>query len=452
MLALQCLTQIGGVYLQAFSTGDYVVASRIGGLQLFHFEEGVLIPKASLSLTSIPLLVKPKESHDIIVVFKKAVFKVCITSEEKLSLCEYHSDSFQYKRPFDTAQIIKTNKGEFLLDRQNKLVVNLTTKDNLRLPGYSRPSTISLSENGQFLFVADVGRIHCIKVDDMSFALGYSAPGWPKDIFVVNDNVFVANVYGISWFKEVDVYPFLKLHGKIAFPHFRIAKVIACQNNVFACDEARGVHIFAMKDNGLYPAGGMMCAGGGWDCIFIDYDLYIASGNEGWCQIKNYSPDKSLFTPDYKQKYENERVQAISFWKQENAIVVLSSGHIRVIQRDDYSELFELEANAWGGCEVSNRFLVATENGIIALEANAQKQITLSESIPLTEARDICYDGIYIWVASGKGGIKCFTIETGRLQYQGTFPVCGFSRGIFATSKRLYVGAGDGGLVAIKKG
>lgn len=448
MRPLSNIAQLGGVYLQAFTVGDFLVASRIGGLQLFSINAGALIPKSTLPLAAVPYL--EKESGGLVAVFKESAYRVQITSDEQILL---HATSLdmQYLRPLETNQSVTTDQGVFLLDRKNGILLDTAQEKEFKLPGYSRPSTILVSDDRQTLYIADVGRIHCFSISQKVFGQGYSSPGWPKDVCVLNDDVFVANVYGITWYKELKDYPYLALQAKVNFPHFRIAKVIIRGKYVYACDEARGVHVFLADKGSLLPKGGIMCDGGGWDCNFIDDDLYIANGGKGWCRLKKYTPEKTFSHPDLKITYDDERVQAISDWPEINAIVILSNGYARVLRKNDYSLLFSFQANAWAGCAAGNLFFVATADGIIVLKKNRDGEVITFERIATTEARDIFYDESHIWIADGKGGIKCFLITQNTIKYVGTFPVCGFSRGLFVTSGRLYVGAGDGGLVVIEK-
>ena len=110
-----------------------------------------------------------------------------------------------------------------------------------------------------------------------------------------------------------------------------------------------------------------------------------------------------------------------------------------------------MECNAWSGVAVNDIFVAATPSGLEVLSFDG-KVIHLAESLETIEARDVAWDGHYIWVADGKGGIRCFSIGDDKksLIYCGCFPVCGFSRGICRTANRIYVGAGDGGLVVVK--
>lgn len=449
MMYLRNIAQIGGVYLQAYAVGDFLIASRIGGLQLFLIDAGTLIPSSTLPLAAVPYLVL--RNDDLFAVFKKSAYKIQITSEREIKLHAVSIDAI-YQRPLETNQQVITPHGTFQLDRKAGTFTNLTTTKTTKLPGYSRPSTISASQSGEFLYISDVGRIHCFHIAQEAFTQGYSNPGWPKDVCVAGDNVFVANVYGVTWYKDLNDAPFLKMQSKVNFPHFRIAKVITRDQYVYAGDEARGVHIFKADSSGkLLPKGGIMCDGGGWDCTFVEDDLYIANGEKGWCRLKNFSPDKTIYSPDLKIVYENERVQAVSDWPNANAVVILSSGYTRVLSKDENTELFSFCANSWAGCAAGKLFFAATATGIVVLKVDDHGKIIISEQIETTEARDICYDSKYIWIADGKGGIKCFSVDSNVVKYVGTFPVCGFSRGLFVSERRLYVGAGDGGLAVIEK-
>ena len=102
---------------------------------------------------------------------------------------------------------------------------------------------------------------------------------------------------------------------------------------------------------------------------------------------------------------------------------------------------------------MDNYLVVATESSLILLHWNPESQrIAMSDFIQFEEARDISWDGSFFWVASGLRGVQCFALdkEKQKLQFVGCFPVCGFVRGVCRTVDRLYVGAGDGGLVVLK--
>ena len=96
--------------------------------------------------------------------------------------------------------------------------------------------------------------------------------------------------------------------------------------------------------------------------------------------------------------------------------------------------------------------VAAAKQGIYVLECGPSGSINVCSHTDTVEARDIYCDGRYVWVADGKGGLRCFRFDCiqATLSFVGIFPIAGFSRGVMSTGHRVYVGAGDGGLVVLE--
>ena len=448
---LKSASQFGGAYIQVIAYHDWVVASRVGGLQVFS-DHGLLQSIAECALMDIPLL---KVIDGLLyAVFKTSAWSVRIDPAGRISLVQSTQIIYRYEKPRGHDSQVDFEGGRFVLDRVNASV--LTPTGVIKLPGYSRPSGMALSDDHQRLYVADMGAIHRLLYDNGVWRMtegGYECLGWPKDIACENNNVFVANVLGVSWYQEINEYPYLRLIDRICKFHFRIAKVEVHNSLVYACDEARGLHVFEAKNGKLRPKGGVFVEGGGWDCLLSEESCFLASGAGGWSWYENLDKAQRMMPTNkiHRAVAKNERIQGIALWPCAKAVAVLSSRQISILDARSYDEMFSLECNAWSGVAVNDIFVAATPSGLEVLSFDG-KVIHPAESLETIEARDVAWDGHYIWVADGKGGIRCFSIgdEKKSLIYCGCFPVCGFSRGICRTANRIYVGAGDGGLVVVK--
>jgi len=449
---LKSASQFGGAYVQVVAYREWVVATRVGGLQVFS-DRGGLQSESELALLEIPLL---KLNEDgLFAVFKKSVWSINIDRQGTLSLERVHNSDMSFEPPRGRDVLLDSRVGRFALNRKRGSVS--TPTGEVRLSGYSRPSGMAFSSDFRSLFVADMGAIHRIEESDGIWHLGaggYECWGWPKDIACEDGNVFVANVLGISWYREIDRYPYLELQDRISKFHFRIAKVVVRNSLVYACDEARGLHVFRASDGKLKPAGGVFVEGGGWDFCIDGIGCFLASGTGGWRRYKNL-PEDMTSRPTEKSFFASvnaERIQGVACWPNANAIVVMSSAGVSVLDSSSYKNICSFECNAWSGAAAGNFFLIASSCGLVGFRLESSNGVILPVSCSETEeARDVTWDGEYFWIADGKGGVKCYSIarDGEHLEYQACFPVCGFSRGLCKTKSRIYVGAGDGGLVVI---
>lgn len=448
---LKAAAQFGGCYVQVVPFGDWVVASRIGGLQVFADREQ-LTPVNECALTVVPHL---QEAQGILfAVCRTKTFIVFIDTQGQILLKQTNRRPCDSNR--DQKKEFNTPFGRFVLDKQNGVIETPSGK-RLKLPGYSHPSWVSCHAAKEIVYVADVGRIHRLVLhnNDWYFKGGFECEGWPKDVVCVSDNVFVANVLGVSWYSKQKEYPYLRLQDRLSRFHFRAAKVSANETNVFICDEARGVHVFSTKNGRLAAHGGVFVDGGGWDFLPNGKSGYLASGAGGWRWYENFEEliSGSTTKTEFHAPNSNERIQGVETWPLLDSVVVMSSNTCRVFRNHTDSILFKYACNAWSGVAIGDYFVVATESGLILLMWNRDRsRIDLVDDAQFEEARDVCWDGQLLWVASGRQGIRCFALNKDEhgLCFVGCFPVCGFSRGIFRAKDYIYVGAGDGGLVVIK--
>ena len=446
-LALESAAQIGGAYIQVVAVGSWLIASRIGGLQVLT-DSGALNCVSECALIEIPLL--EVEGDKLYAVFRRRTFLVSIDLMGQLVFSQ--SERREYKPPRGHDCRVDISRGKILLDREEGAVV--TPFGTVKLPGYSRPSGICVSSDGGRIYVADMGVIHRLKLQGDSYILTGSMenPGWPKDVACAGGDVFVANVLGVAWYRELADYPFIELKDRLCRFHFRIAKVTVRNSIVYACDEARGVHAFAMVEGKLKPLGGVFVPGGGWDCAFDGEAGYVASGSGGWRYYENLEDavrGRKVNVRHYAS-VGGERVQGVAPWPDAKAVVAMSDRRVRIVSKQDGHELFTADCNAWSGVSLGDLFVVATTKGLMTLCLKGVSVVVLGVE-RTEEARDVSWDGFHLWVADGKGGVRCYQRADAKvgLAYVGCFPVCGFSRGLCRTESRVYVGAGDGGLSVI---
>ena len=448
---LKSAAQFGGCYVQVVPFGDWVVASRIGGLQVFA-DQKQLTPVDECALTVVPDL--QEEQGVLFAVCRTKTFMIFIDARGRIVLKQTNQRVWNINRHQKSE--LNTPFGRFVLDKPTGTIETPSGR-RLKLPGYSRPAWVSCHATKGIVYVADVGRIHrlVLRNNDWQLEGGFECDGWPKDVACVSDNVFVANVFGVSWYKEQTEYPYLRLQDRLSRFHFRAAKVSANETNVFVCDEARGVHVFSTKNGRLMVCGGVFVDGGGWDFLPIGKSGYLASGAGGWRWYENFEDliSGSITKTEFHAPTSKERIQGVKTWSFLDSVVVMSSNTCRIFRSHTDAILFDYACNAWSGVAIGEHFVVATESGLLLLAWNEDKcRIELVDHAQFEEARDVCWDGQLLWVASGRQGIRCFALNNDdhSLCFVGCFPVCGFSRGIFRTKDRIYVGAGDGGLVVIK--
>ena len=447
---LKSASQFGGAYVQVVAYQEWIVASRVGGLQVFS-DLGALHCLSECALIDIPLL--KIFNGKLYAVFKTCVQRVCVDFAGNISLEQDSHVDLKYEKPRGHDYQIDFSGGRFVLDREHASVS--TPTGEIKLPGYSRPSGMALSSDLQRLYVADMGIIHQLLCDGGLWRITdgfYESTGWPKDVACEHGNVFVANVLGVSWYQETNEYPYLRLQDRICKFHFRIAKVEVRNSLVYACDEARGLHVFEARNGKLKPIGGLFVEGGGWDFLLKEDGGFLASGAGGWHWFENLNNAMRMM-PSVKVHRDagtDERIQGIACWSRAEAVVIMSSMRVLILDASLSKELYSLECNAWSGIAADDLFVVASPSGLFVFSFDGM--VHFAERVETTEARDVAWDGHYLWVADGKGGVKCFSIGEDRksLIYCGCFPVCGFCRGICRTATRIYIGAGDGGLVVIK--
>lgn len=450
------IAQVGGTYQQVFDMGDRILAVRTGGLEVFSRQSGTWASVSHLPLCGIPHL--RSESDGLFADFRTSQLRLAIDTAGQVSATHSESGLPRHSESVAPCRSISEGDATYLLGERHGVVtvrMNDGSESAVMLPGYSRPSSIAVCQNRHELFVADVGAIHQIEMCGLRSTLtgGHYTAGWPKDITVDEHGVYCANVLGVSWYREIPTYPFIELVDRLSRIHFRVAKVVSRQGRVIACDEARGLHFFKTEGGKLVATGGLMLEGGAWDCELLGDQLVAATGNAGWISAPFDLASMTVGQPIRHQG--GGRVQAVVPWKHANCFMVLSSEGIRLAHPDSehVEDAFIERVCAWSGVEIEQHFVVAAgHDGVLLLRLEPSGGCKVVFRLETVEARDLCFDGQFVWVADGKGGVRCCHVDTSksRIEHCGVFPVAGFSRGVLSTGKRIYVGAGDGGLVVLR--
>lgn len=459
--SLRNIAQFGGTYHQVLDCENYMLAARTGGVEVLLPSSGQWKSVSHLPLSSIPVLYKSEEG--IFARFKSRLLKLGLDDKHQLRVVSDHTLSANYPGVPNLLRSISKNGVSFTISDANKgLMVQQRdgTYSTCAFPGYSYPSSLTLSRDEHEILVADVGAIHAVNIATSPPTLSSRLylPGWPKDIASDSIGVYCANVLGVRWYRETNIYPFLEEIDRLSHIHFRMAKVIAHEGRIVACDEVRGIHFFAAQNGRLQARGGLMLDGGAWDCEVYRDHLLVATGDEGWITAPF---DWTTLTAGQPIRHLGAgRVHSVVSWPAAKRIVVLSNKGIKMYPMS-YSSGMEncLEdfpgISAWSAIPIGSYLLVAAaKQGLLVLKCDILSPPEICSQFNTVEARDICFDGAFVWLADGKGGIRCYTFDsdTGVLDFAGVFPVAGFSRGVLSTASRLYVGAGDGGLAVLDLG
>jgi len=97
--------------------------------------------------------------------------------------------------------------------------------------------------------------------------------GWPKDVAVTDNFIFVADVLGMKIYKKSENF---KLTGKFETNKNRVAKVIIKNNLAFLACEARGLKIIDISDiSNPESISGLLLPKGAWDICEYKDCLYI---------------------------------------------------------------------------------------------------------------------------------------------------------------------------------
>lgn len=457
---LRNIAQHGGTYQQVLDCGTYMLAVRTGGVEVLLQSSGQWKSVSHLPLSSIPVLYE--NEHGVFARFKSRLLKIGIDDAYRLHVLsdEILPTNFTDSRP--PAKTIHTQGALFSISDPNKglrIKQDDGKESTCMFSGYSRPSSLALSRGENELLVADVGAIHSVNVanEPPTVSDRMCLPGWPKDIACDEVGVYCANVLGVRWYRETKIYPYLEEIDKLSHLHFRMAKVIADKGRIVACDEVRGLHFFAAQDGRLQARGGLMLDGGAWDCNFFNGQLLVATGDEGW--ITAPFEWETLKVGQSIRHRGTGRVHSVVAWPAANRYVILSDKGIRMrpmkpcSESDSCVEDFP-DISSWGAVAIGRYLVVAAaRKGLLLLIFDESLHVTVCSQVETVEARDVCFDGNFIWLADGRGGVRCYTLDTqtSRLNFLGVFPVAGFCRGVVSTVSRLYVGAGDGGLVVLTK-
>ena len=456
---LRNIAQHGGTYQQVLDCGTHMLAVRTGGVEVLLESSGQWKSVSHLPLSSIPFLYKnegsifARFSSRLLRLSVDETYQVHVLSEETLP--DTDRASLAYAKTIRKDDIVfsigGSNEGLRIQQDDGAEIVCM-------LPGYSRPSSLALSRDEHEVLVADVGAIHSLhlSISPPPVSSRLYVPGWPKDIACDEVGVYCANVLGVRWYRETNIYPYLEEMDNLSHLHFRMAKVISDKGKIVACDEVRGLHFFAAHDGRLQARGGLMLDGGAWDCEVYDGHLLVATGEAGWITAPF---DWTTLTAGRPIRYQGTgRVHAVVPWPCAHSYVLLSSRGVTIAPMtplgNNYTNVFT-DIPTWGAVPIGSYLLVAAaKNGLYLLEHESSGSISVRSHSETVEARDICYDGRYVWVADGKGGIRCYRFDCTQatLSFLGVFPVAGFSRGVMSEGHRVYVGAGDGGLVVLETG
>lgn len=439
--SIRNLLQIGGVYHQVIPVAGFLLAARTGGLQAFAVRDGFLHPMAELPLAAIPTL-EPQADGTVLCRFRSRVLTVRL-DPDGIHTMSVPSPAIRPPRP--PARSVVVGGRTLVLPAGAGAGVDVFVGEvrvrHHRLPGYSRPTSLAMSPDGATVWVADVGAIHQVAISaaDERVAHGYAEPGWPKAAVLDGDSVFVADVYGVRWYRLESGQSRLTPLSRFGGPRFRVARLAARNGRILACDEARGVHFLRAEGGRLVPRGGLMLAGGAWGISVEDGRLLAACGNGGWIEAA-FDWDALAAGPVRSHSCPHE-VRAVVPWAGDVALAT-SSGLLRPGR-----EPLLQGASCWAAAPAGRFLMVAADRaGVFSMDHAGN----VVGHVPTVEARDLALDGHRVWVADGRGGVRCLTIdERGALAYVGVFPVAGFCRGLACSNDRVLVGAGDGGLVVL---
>jgi len=459
--SLRNIAQHGGTYQQVLDCGTHMLAVRIGGVEVLLESSGQWKSVSHLPLSSIPILYEneggifARFSSRLLRLAVDDAYQVHVLSEETLPAAHpaFQTHAKTIRKDDIVFSIVGPNKGLRIQQDDG-------TESVCILPGYSRPSSLALSRNEHEVLVADVGAIHSVHVTGSSPQVSsrLHLPGWPKDIACDDGGVYCANVLGVRWYRETYAYPYLEEIDKLSHLHFRMAKVIANQGKIVACDEVRGLHFLAAHDGRLKARGGLMLDGGAWDCEVYDGQLLVATGDAGW--ITAPFDWTTLTAGKPARHYGTGRTHAVVPWPCAHSYAILSSKGVAVtpmtpVHQGNTCVDVLTDISAWSATPIGDYLLVAAaKKGLYMLECEPSGSICVRSHTDTIEARDICYDGRHVWLADGKGGLRCYGFDSTQaaLSFVGVFPVAGFSRGVMSRGHRVYVGAGDGGLVVLETG
>lgn len=461
-ISVRNAAQIGGVYHQVLEVGNYFVATRTGGIEVFRRSDDRLIPISHLPLTATPMIRKGV-GRRVRAEFRTLELELSVDRHGRLSVIGQTSLASRGDEKTEYCRVIKSNGKSYTLRGANE-GIHVTGRGFrpfiIPLDGYSKPSSIYLTSSGKRVVICDVGAIRVFKwvSDSLVPAGGYFAFGWPKDIVAGHGEVFCADVYGVRWYHISSGYPFLKEVCALARPHFRIAKLLNRNGRLIACDEVRGLHFLEATQQQLRPCGGIMLEGGAWGCVYQKRRLYIASGEGGWSSVAFDWRSWKCGEPRMHRGWG--RVHKVLPWDAAHLLVVLSSKGIQVFSLSNQDASSDKPGNrmALGPCWEAlpiGKFLVvaASERGVLVLSHDASRKKTrVISTMSTVEARVLAYDGRWLWVGDGKGGVRCcsFNRQSGDLRLAAIYPVAGFVRGMCCDKGIIYVAAGDGGLVCLK--
>lgn len=463
MLKIKHMGQVGGVYHQVVESGKWVLASRTGGLELLAREDDKLVPISHLPLCSVPFIQR-RSDNTFVLRFRTKELPIRLSPDGQISCGHVGSvapASISHVRSLFSREISirgfnyrLTEKGEGI-----EVLDSCGISRIVPLEGYSAPSSIYRAQSGCEIMIPDVGAIRLLRSHewDVKPVGGHFVFGWPKDASVADDNVFCADVLGVKWYRRIAEYPGLEYVASLSRTHFRVAKVVSCDEKLILCDEAHGLHFVEAENDHLIVKGGLLLPGGAWGCHVADRRLYIANGDFGW-SATTFEWERWKHGAVVRHPLKH-RVNGITFWKEANVVVLLTKAGVLFVHEGDVrnnSDVCEqVCTDAWAAeCVFEFLVVAAATHGLLVFSKRRGGTFSVVSRMKTVEARDLQFDGKHLWVADGRGGLTCCSIDqgSGKMELVGIYPISGFSRGLAVQQELICVGAGDGGLVVLSKG
>ena len=153
-----------------------------------------------------------------------------------------------------------------------------------------------------------------------------------------------------------------------------------------------------------------------------------------------------------------DRVNGIRFWKAANTLVLLTKAGVAFLPEAKIGSKAEacerFSTDAWAAeCVFGFLAVAASTNGVLVFSRAKDGTFSEVSRLRTVEARDLKFDGKHLWIADGRGGVRCCSVDprSGKIELVAIYPISGFSRGLAVHQDLIAVGAGDGGLVLLAK-
>lgn len=312
-------------------------------------------------------------------------------------------------------------------------------------PGYSFLDDIKAC--GNMLYMADVFGLRILDFSNPETPTlndSHIHKGWPKDIAVKDNYVFVADVLGIKIYdKALD----FAMVGKYETNRNRVAKVLVKEDYAFLCCEARGLKILAISDiSHLRPVAGILMDKGAWDLAEYGNALYLAAYTNGLKKIRINNIKQIETTFSYEDADE-----IIGVYADEKAVYAAASYEGLKILSHDLTPVSAIGINTgrcWSAVTCGNMLYTACgDAGILIHDISDIATPRQLNTIPIEQARDMVLREGKLYVANGRSGALIFDLSDPKEpSLIRCIPSATFTRGIMVDDEYIYKADGDGGL------